>query len=297
VNQLPNDVKHDTLASLKETTRDYDDSLLTEQLATLQYETLELKVDDHTRIPFALIDDWRDNNTIIHNVHGSIHGTGPMSDAFVDFLPRAIQRQQLSVLSFDQESTLTKWTLGDFALFLKHQAQLRALVIPRSTILEDKPSDLLPANSNGSKELFVLTKRRATQVRHSGSKGPPLPFNAPALLQKLQPEQLTQNITVSIGIKFPISHHPRTLKTSSYCGAPLPLAHQLLTSAQENGGAINTLCIAETPQQERRHDLILADTHHIPTQARHPARPLHLLPRSRNVRPHHFLAHRPLVST
>jgi hypothetical protein len=49
VNQLPNDVKHDTLASLKETTRDYDDSLLTEQLATLQYETLELKVDDHTR--------------------------------------------------------------------------------------------------------------------------------------------------------------------------------------------------------------------------------------------------------
>jgi hypothetical protein len=167
VNQLPNDVKHDTLASLKETTRDYDDSLLTEQLATLQYETLELKVDDHTRIPFALIDDWRDNNTIIHNVHGSIHGTGPMSDAFVDFLPRAIQRQQLSVLSFDQESTLTKWTLGDFALFLKHQAQLRALVIPRSTILEDKPSDLLPANSNGSKELFVLTKRRHTRDQAS----------------------------------------------------------------------------------------------------------------------------------
>jgi hypothetical protein len=187
---------------------------------------------------------------MIHNVHGSIHGTGSMSDAFVDFLPHAIQRQQLFVLSFDQESTLTKWTLGDFALFLKHQTQLRALFVPQYTILEDKPSDFLPANSDGSKGLFVLTKRRATQVRHSGSKGPPLPFNAPAILQKLDPAQLTQNITVSIGIKFQISHHPRTQDIFLNCGAPLPLAHQLLTSAQQNGGAINTICIAKNPSKK-----------------------------------------------
>jgi hypothetical protein len=56
--------------------------------------------------------------------------------------------------------------------------------------------------------------------------------------------------TVSIGIKFPISHHPRTQDIFLNCGAPLPLAHQLLTSAQENGGAINTLCIAKHPSKK-----------------------------------------------
>jgi hypothetical protein len=133
--QVPDELRQQTLASLIKDSRIFNDSDLTQQFATLQYERVQVVADHDTQIlPYSRVDDLKAHSSIIRSNQGSRGGAEIRGDALIHFLSRALAGQQINVLAFDQQSFLSKWTVADFQKLVASQKGLRVVVIPRYAI-------------------------------------------------------------------------------------------------------------------------------------------------------------------
>jgi hypothetical protein len=167
----------------------------------------------------------------------------------IHFLPRALAGQQINVLAFDQQSSLSKWTVADFQKLVASQKGLRVVVIPRYAI--ESAQNTVTSNFTGqqggkkSKELRSLEKRRKAMLRRD-MRNAELPPSQKAI-PDLTSADLLQHITILLQLEVSDTASPQDFREQDVflrCEAPLVACRQLVNNAK-TGSRLRALTIAK----------------------------------------------------
>jgi hypothetical protein len=189
------------------------------------------------------------------------------------------------MLAFDQQSSLSRWTVADFQKLVASQGHLRLVVIPRYAVepAKDTIADISTGceqNGKKSKELRSLEKRRKAMARHDMRNADSSP--AQKAIRDLDPSDLLEHVTMLLQLEVSDPAVPtssREQEVFARCGAPLIACRQLLNDAKaeaklhalEIAKDVNKLGVARTNSQQSQLNIFprLQYIHLVAPDARH----------------------------